>query len=170
MTTHCLLEVTAEQAGWSHTSSPAWKIPSLYLQSAAVGMGREISPASAQGMTKRTSSLRWPCPSLPKASAENNPPGRRQAAAHAVGAGQAPAALCSRRTVAGVACKPIQDQQNATSPLDPSSSATQNPSVASQSGPAPKCRRKVSLPMDSHPRSPSPLLPFPFLLAAGRAG
>lgn len=115
-------------------------------------------------------SLRWPCPSLPEASAENKPPGWRQAAAHAVGAGQAPAALRSRRTDAGVACKSTQEQPNATSPLDSSSSATQNPSVALQSGPGPKRRRKVSLPVNSQPRSPSPLLPFPFLRAAGRAG
>ena len=137
---------------------------------AAVGIGTEISPASAQRVTKRTSSPRWPCPSLPEASAVNKPPGWRQAAAHAVGAGEAPAAFCSARTDAGVACKPIQEQPNAPSPLHFSSSATQNPSVALQSGHGPKCRRKVSLPVNSLPRSPSPLLPLPFLLAAGRAG
>lgn len=162
--------MTAEQAGWPRTSSPTWKTPSLSLQRATVGIGREISPAPAQGMTKRTSSPRWPCPSLPEASAENKPKGWRQAAAHAVGAGQAPAALRSGKTATRMTCKPVQKQPNAASPLGSSSSATQNRSVALQSHPGVKRRRKASLPVNSQRRSPSPLLAFPFLLAAGRAG
>lgn len=112
-------------------------------------------------MTKRTSSPRWPCPSLPEASAENKPPSWRQAAAHAVGAGLALAALCSWGTDTGSACKPIQEQPNAAPSLDSSSPATQNPSVALQRCPRPKSMRKVSLPVDSQPRSPSPWVPLP---------
>lgn len=128
------------------------------------------APARARGNRQRdqpsissvhdtvTSPLPWPCPSLPEAPAEKEPPGLGRAAARGASTGQAGLLPAAGLAATGAPCKVYTGSQ-ALRPHLILLLLLQNPRVALHS---PKCRRKAA-------HTP-PLLPFPLLLVAGRAG